>query len=134
MVDDVMNVLDRTIGLASLSPLHGRIEVFSMLLEQNGKVDVLNRHKHASLKLVVMHGKTGCMEKLIQAGANILMFDSILSKNLLELCCVLWPCRLPKGYSFSCSFHACCRFLGICQICEYKMWKWCYATASCCSP
>ncbi|KAI5391724.1 putative E3 ubiquitin-protein ligase XBAT31 [Lathyrus oleraceus] len=89
MVDDDVNVLDRTIGRARLSPLHlaaanGRIEVLSMLLEQNVKVDVLNRHKQTPLMLAVMHGKTGCMEKLIQAGANILMFDSIRRRTCLH--------------------------------------------------
>jgi len=33
------------------------------------------------------------------------------TKNLLALCCLLWPCRFAKGYSFSCSFFTCCRFL-----------------------
>ncbi|KAI5442358.1 hypothetical protein KIW84_011436 [Lathyrus oleraceus] len=80
MVDDVMNVLDRTIGLASLSPLHGRIEVFSMLLEQNGKVDVLNRHKHASLKTCLNYaaccGHVDCLKAIRSAAHSTPVADS----------------------------------------------------------
>lgn len=89
MVEGDVGVLDSTVGRAKLSPLHlaaanGRIEVLSMLLDRNVKVDVLNRHKQTPLMLAVMHGKTGCMEKLIQAGANILMFDSIRRRTCLH--------------------------------------------------
>lgn len=55
-----------------------------MLLEQIVKVDVLNHHKQTPLMLAVMHGKTGRMEKLIQDGANILMFDSIRQRTCLH--------------------------------------------------
>ncbi|WJX43209.1 Putative E3 ubiquitin-protein ligase xbat31 [Trifolium repens] len=89
MIKEDVTVLDSTVGRAKLSPLHlaaanGRIEVLSMFLDRNVKVDVLNRHKQTPLMLAVMHGKTGCMEKLIQAGANILMFDSIRRRTCLH--------------------------------------------------
>ncbi|KAK4776181.1 hypothetical protein SAY87_024142 [Trapa incisa] len=41
----------------------------------------------------------------------------------------LWPFRLPTSYSFCCSFFTGCKFLGICEICKYKRWKWCNSIA-----
>ncbi|KAJ1409610.1 Zinc finger, RING-type [Sesbania bispinosa] len=89
MAEEDVTVLEHGVGRARLSPLHvaaanGRIEVLSMLLERNVKVDVLNRHKQTPLMLAVMHGRTGCVEKLIQAGANILMFDSLRRRTCLH--------------------------------------------------
>ncbi|KAE9611082.1 putative transcription factor C2H2 family [Lupinus albus] len=82
-------VLEHLTAHSLLSPLHlaasnGRIEMLSMLLEHNIKVDILNHHKQTPLMLAVMHGKTGCVEKLIQAGANILMFDSLRRRTCLH--------------------------------------------------
>ncbi|OIW01018.1 hypothetical protein TanjilG_14201 [Lupinus angustifolius] len=82
-------VLEHATARASLSPLHvaasnGRIEMLCMLLEHNVNVDIVNQHRQTPLMLAVMHGKTGCMEKLIQAGANILMFDSLSRRTCLH--------------------------------------------------
>jgi len=89
MVEEDPTVLEHTTGCDRLSPLHvaaanGRIEVLSMLLDRSFNVDVLNRHKQTPLMLAVMHGKTGCVEKLIHAGASILMFDSIRRRTCLH--------------------------------------------------
>ncbi|XP_061352897.1 putative E3 ubiquitin-protein ligase XBAT31 isoform X2 [Gastrolobium bilobum] len=89
MVEEDHTVLEHTIGHDKLSPLHvaaanGRIEVLSMLLDRYFNVDMLNRHKQTPLMLAVMHGKTGCVEKLIHAGANILMFDSVRRRTCLH--------------------------------------------------
>ncbi|KAK7338830.1 hypothetical protein VNO77_19462 [Canavalia gladiata] len=89
MVDEDPSFLEHTTGHDKLSPLHvaaanGRIEVLSMLLDRSFNVDKLNRHKQTPLMLAVMHGKTGCVEKLINAGANILMFDSIRRRTCLH--------------------------------------------------
>ncbi|XP_010920604.1 E3 ubiquitin-protein ligase XB3 isoform X1 [Elaeis guineensis] len=72
-----------------ISPLHiaaanGRVEVLSMLLRRSGNPDVLNRNKQTPLMLAAMHGKIACVQKLLQAGANILMFDSLHGRTCLH--------------------------------------------------
>ncbi|XP_027351788.1 putative E3 ubiquitin-protein ligase XBAT31 [Abrus precatorius] len=89
MVEEDHTVLEHTTGHDRLSTLHvaaanGRIQVLSMLLDRSFNVDILNRHKQTPLMLAVMHGKTGCVENLINAGANILMFDSIRRRTCLH--------------------------------------------------
>ncbi|XP_028784369.1 putative E3 ubiquitin-protein ligase XBAT31 isoform X2 [Neltuma alba] len=89
MIEEDPAVLEETSGHAKLSPLHaaaasGRIEVLSMLLDRSVNVDILNRYKQTPLILAVMHGNTSCAEKLIQAGANILMFDSLRGRTCLH--------------------------------------------------
>lgn len=59
-----------------LAAVNGRIEVMSFLLDKLVNPDILNRHKQTPLMLAVMHGKITCVKKLIEAGANILKFDS----------------------------------------------------------
>ncbi|XP_028553206.1 uncharacterized protein LOC110113289 isoform X2 [Dendrobium catenatum] len=46
--------------------------MLSMLLERWNHPDVLNRHKQTPLMLAAMRGKIACVEKLLQAGANVL--------------------------------------------------------------
>ncbi|CAN4121027.1 unnamed protein product [Withania somnifera] len=70
-------------------PLHiaaanGQIEVVSMLLNQSINPDLLNRYKQTPLMLAAMHGKIACVEKLIEAGANILKFDSLNGRTCLH--------------------------------------------------
>ncbi|CAL0324430.1 unnamed protein product [Lupinus luteus] len=89
MVKQDPSVLEYVNGRALLSPLHlavskGRFEMLCMLLEHNVKVDILNFHNQTPLMLAAMHGRTDCVEKLIQAGANILMFDSIYRRTCLH--------------------------------------------------
>ncbi|KAI9112302.1 hypothetical protein K1719_016825 [Acacia pycnantha] len=89
MIEEDPTVLRETSGHAKLSPLHsaaanGRIEVLSMLLDRPVNVDTLNRYKQTPLILAVMHGNTACAEKLIQAGANMLMFDSLRGRTCLH--------------------------------------------------
>ncbi|KAI4356463.1 hypothetical protein L6164_000485 [Bauhinia variegata] len=89
MIEQDPTVLEQTSGHGRFSALHiaaanGRIEILSMLLDRSVKVDILNRHKQTPLMLAVMHGQTGCVEKLIQAGANILMFDSLRGRTCLH--------------------------------------------------
>ncbi|XP_039136672.1 E3 ubiquitin-protein ligase XB3-like [Dioscorea cayenensis subsp. rotundata] len=72
-----------------LSALHiaaanGRVEVICMILDQSGNPDLLNRHKQTPLMLAAMHGKVACVHKLLQAGANILMFDSLHGRTCLH--------------------------------------------------
>ncbi|XP_062180301.1 E3 ubiquitin-protein ligase XB3 [Phragmites australis] len=72
-----------------LSALHiaaanGQLEVLSMILDHGVQPDALNRHKQTPLVLAAMHGKIDCVLKLLQAGANILMFDSVHARTCLH--------------------------------------------------
>ncbi|XP_042054635.1 putative E3 ubiquitin-protein ligase XBAT31 isoform X2 [Salvia splendens] len=72
-----------------LSALHvaaanGRLEVLSMLLDRFGNPDILNRHKQTPLMLAAIHGKFSCVERLIQAGANVLLFDTLHGRTCLH--------------------------------------------------
>ncbi|XP_016183716.1 putative E3 ubiquitin-protein ligase XBAT31 [Arachis ipaensis] len=89
MLKEHPSLLEHSNGRAKLSLLHvaaanGRIQVLSMLLERDVKADILNRYKQTPLMLAAMNGRTGCVEKLIQAGANILMFDSSRRRTCLH--------------------------------------------------
>ncbi|KAJ6832698.1 E3 ubiquitin-protein ligase XB3 [Iris pallida] len=79
----------RTTVFDRLSSLHvaasnGQLEVLSMLLDRTLYPDLLNRHRQTPLMLAAMHGKIACVEKLLQSGANILMFDSLHGRTCLH--------------------------------------------------
>ncbi|KAK9065886.1 hypothetical protein SSX86_015288 [Deinandra increscens subsp. villosa] len=77
-------VYDRHSAL-HIAAANGQIEILSMLLENRSvSPDCLNRHKQTPLMLAAMHGKISCVEKLIEAGANILMFDSLNGRTCLH--------------------------------------------------
>ncbi|KAL0369798.1 UNVERIFIED_CONTAM: putative E3 ubiquitin-protein ligase XBAT31 [Sesamum angustifolium] len=76
-------VYDRNSAL-HIAAANGRIEVLSLLLDRSVKPDLLNRHKQTPLMLAAMHGKISCVRKLIEAGANILMFDSLNGRTCLH--------------------------------------------------
>ncbi|KAJ9189148.1 hypothetical protein P3X46_000478 [Hevea brasiliensis] len=67
-----------------IAAANGRIEILSMLLEGSMDPDVVNRHKQTPLMLAAMHGKIACLKKLIEAGANILKFDSLHERTCLH--------------------------------------------------
>ncbi|XP_010521830.1 PREDICTED: putative E3 ubiquitin-protein ligase XBAT31 isoform X1 [Tarenaya hassleriana] len=62
----------------------GQIEILSMLLMKMTNPDVLNRRKQTPLMLAAMYGKISCVKKLIEVGANILMFDSVNRRTCLH--------------------------------------------------
>ncbi|CAJ1955742.1 unnamed protein product [Sphenostylis stenocarpa] len=71
------------------TPLHiaaanAQIEILSRLLDGSLNPDVLNRHKQTPLMLAAMHGNIACVEKLLLAGANVLMFDTISGRTCLH--------------------------------------------------
>ncbi|XP_074570685.1 E3 ubiquitin-protein ligase XB3-like isoform X2 [Curcuma longa] len=71
----------RTTIYDRLSALHiaaanDRVQVLSLLLDRSASPDVVNRDKQTPLMLAAMHGKIKCLQKLLDSGANILMFDS----------------------------------------------------------
>ncbi|OVA18346.1 zinc finger protein [Macleaya cordata] len=83
------SLLDQTTVYDRLSALHiaaanGQIEVLSMILDRLVNPDIVNRHKQTPLMLAAMHGKISCVEKLLEAGANILMFDSVNGRTCLH--------------------------------------------------
>ncbi|MCD9638042.1 putative E3 ubiquitin-protein ligase xbat31 [Datura stramonium] len=76
-------VYDRQSAL-HIAAANGQIEVVSMLLNQSINPDLLNRYKQTPLMLAAMHGKLSCVQKLIEAGANILKFDSLNGRTCLH--------------------------------------------------
>ncbi|KAI3473215.1 hypothetical protein Pfo_030507 [Paulownia fortunei] len=89
MAEEDPNLLTLKTVHGRLSALHvaaanGQIEVLSMLLDRFGNPDILNRHKQTPLMLAAMHGKISCVERLIQAGANILLFDILYGRTCLH--------------------------------------------------
>ncbi|GLT71323.1 hypothetical protein SLA2020_433530 [Shorea laevis] len=89
LVEADPSVLEETSGHGKLSALHvaaanGWIEVLSVLLDRSVNPDMLNRRKQTPLMLAAMHGKISCVQKLIQTGANILMFDSLHGRTCLH--------------------------------------------------
>ncbi|XP_047334177.1 putative E3 ubiquitin-protein ligase XBAT31 [Impatiens glandulifera] len=89
MVDEDLTVLERRTSIEGLSALHlaasnGKIQVLSMLLDRSVNPDILNRHKQTALMLAAKNGNISCVESLIQAGANILMFDGLNSRTCLH--------------------------------------------------
>ncbi|KAJ8631709.1 hypothetical protein MRB53_025032 [Persea americana] len=89
LVERDTGLIHHTTVYDRLSPLHiaaanGQIEVVSWILERSVQPDPLNRHKQTPLMLAAMHGRISCVQKLIQAGANILMFDSLHGRTCLH--------------------------------------------------
>ncbi|XP_010557276.1 PREDICTED: putative E3 ubiquitin-protein ligase XBAT31 [Tarenaya hassleriana] len=82
-------LLNQTTAYDRHSVLHiaaasGQIKMLSMLLEQVTNPDELNLHKQTPLMLAAMYGKISCVKKLIEVGANILMFDSVNRRTCLH--------------------------------------------------
>ncbi|KAL2899009.1 putative E3 ubiquitin-protein ligase XBAT31 [Bienertia sinuspersici] len=71
-------------SLLHIAAANGQIDVVSWLLERSVNLDGVNRHKQTPLMLAAMHGKISCVEKLLHAGANILMFDSLRGRTCLH--------------------------------------------------
>lgn len=76
-------VYDRHSAL-HIAAANGQIEILSLLLEGSINPDVVNRNKQTPLMLAAMHGKISCVKKLVEAGANILMFDSLNGRTCLH--------------------------------------------------
>ncbi|XP_022983578.1 putative E3 ubiquitin-protein ligase XBAT31 [Cucurbita maxima] len=81
MVETDSSILHHTTDHQRSTVLHvaaanGQIDILSMLLGRNANPDILNRHNQTPLMLAAMSGRVDCVLKLIEAGANILMFDS----------------------------------------------------------
>ncbi|KAF3330517.1 E3 ubiquitin-protein ligase XB3-like protein [Carex littledalei] len=84
------DLVHRCTPYGRVSPLHiaaanGHLELLSMLLNHSVNPDILNRNKQTPLMLSAMHGKIECVNKLLEAGANILMFDSLNGRTCLHL-------------------------------------------------
>lgn len=82
-------MLRRTTVYDRLSALHiaasnGQLQMLSLLMDRSSNPDLLNRNKQTPLMLAAMHGKIACVEKLLQAGGNILKFDSLHGRTCLH--------------------------------------------------
>lgn len=89
MIERDPSLLHQTTSYDRQSPLHfaaahGQIEILCLILERSVDPDVLNRYKQTPLMLAAMHGKLSCLKKLIEAGANILKFDSLNGRTCLH--------------------------------------------------
>ncbi|OWM89299.1 putative E3 ubiquitin-protein ligase XBAT31 [Punica granatum] len=71
-------------SLLHVAAANGQIEILSMLLDQSLNPDLLNRNKQTPLMLAAMHGKISCVKKLLDAGANVLKFDSLNGRTCLH--------------------------------------------------
>ncbi|KAL9672541.1 hypothetical protein QQ045_028792 [Rhodiola kirilowii] len=71
-------------SLLHIAAVNGWIEILSMLLDRSMDPDLLNSYKQTPLMLATIHGKVACVQKLLQAGANVLMFDSINGRTCLH--------------------------------------------------
>ncbi|KAL3611137.1 hypothetical protein D5086_002157 [Populus alba] len=60
------------------------LQILSMLLERSVDPDMVNRQKQTPLMLAAMHGKISCVKKLVEAGANMLKFDSLNGRTCLH--------------------------------------------------
>ncbi|XP_073056939.1 putative E3 ubiquitin-protein ligase XBAT31 [Primulina eburnea] len=76
-------VYDRN-SVLHIAAANDQIEVLSFLLDGSVNPDVLNRLKQTPLMLAAMRGNISCVKKLIEAGANILMFDSRSGRTCLH--------------------------------------------------
>ncbi|KAL9247667.1 hypothetical protein vseg_021075 [Gypsophila vaccaria] len=87
--EDNSSFLDQSLmydrqSLLHIAAAYGHIHVVSWLLDQSMSVDRLNRYKQTPLMVAAMYGKISCVEKLLHAGANILMFDSTRARTCLH--------------------------------------------------
>ncbi|KAK4753510.1 hypothetical protein SAY87_001614 [Trapa incisa] len=71
-------------SLLHIAAANGQIEILSMLLDQPLHPDLLNRNKQTPLMLAAMRGKIFCVKKLLDAGANVLKFDSLNGRTCLH--------------------------------------------------
>lgn len=72
-----------------LSPLHyaashGQAEVLLMLLEKGASLNALNHHRQTPLMLACKNGRVACVERFVDWGADILMFDGINGRTCLH--------------------------------------------------
>ncbi|PIA60234.1 hypothetical protein AQUCO_00300026v1 [Aquilegia coerulea] len=77
------SIYDRLSAL-HIAAANGQIEVLCMILDRSVNPDILNRHRQTPLMLAAMHGRLACVLRLLQAGANILMFDSVQGRTCLH--------------------------------------------------
>ncbi|XP_044506600.1 putative E3 ubiquitin-protein ligase XBAT31 isoform X1 [Mangifera indica] len=71
-------------SILHVAAANGQIEILDFALNRSVKPDVLNRYKQTPLMLAAIHGKICCVKRLLTAGANILMFDSIFGRTCLH--------------------------------------------------
>ncbi|KAH9325177.1 hypothetical protein KI387_005355, partial [Taxus chinensis] len=89
LLDKEPSLITQSTVYHKLSPLHiaaahGQITIVSMLLDKGMQTDVLNRYKQTPLMMAAMFGRMSCIERLLQAGANILLFDSLHGRTGLH--------------------------------------------------
>ncbi|PKA48556.1 E3 ubiquitin-protein ligase XB3 [Apostasia shenzhenica] len=69
-----------------MAAANGNLQLLSMIIDLDRPVnpDPLNRNKQTPLMLAAMHGKIACVQKLLEAGANILKFDGVNGRTCLH--------------------------------------------------
>ncbi|CAM0885587.1 unnamed protein product [Alopecurus aequalis] len=76
-------IYDRLTAL-HVAAANGCLPAVSMFLARGVRPDVLSRSKQTPLMLAAMHGQIDCVLALLDAGANILMFDSAQARTCLH--------------------------------------------------
>ncbi|GAB2235042.1 hypothetical protein Droror1_Dr00004319 [Drosera rotundifolia] len=71
-------------SLLHVAASSGQIDVLSWLLDRDMNPDLMNRYKQTPLMVAAMNGKLSCVQKLLNAGANILIFDSLQGRTCLH--------------------------------------------------
>ncbi|GMG98252.1 hypothetical protein Nepgr_000092 [Nepenthes gracilis] len=71
-------------SLLHIAAANDQIDVLSSLLDRSMNPNLLNRHKQTPLMVAAIHGKISCVQKLLSAGANILLFDSLHRRTCLH--------------------------------------------------
>ncbi|GAB4824390.1 Putative E3 ubiquitin-protein ligase xbat31 [Ancistrocladus abbreviatus] len=89
LLDEAPSLLNQTTlydrqSLLHIAAANGQIDVLSWLLDRSMNPDLLNRHKQTPLMVAAIHGKISCVQKLLNSGANILMFDSLNGRTCLH--------------------------------------------------
>lgn len=63
---------------------HGQPDVLVLLLEKGASVDALNHHKQTPLMLACKNGRIACIDRLVEWGANVLIFDTSHGRTCLH--------------------------------------------------
>lgn len=82
----INDALSRKTRLSALhyAASHGQAEVLLLLLEKGALVNAANNHRQTPLMLACRNGRVACVQRFVEWGADILMFDGINGRTCLH--------------------------------------------------